>query len=248
MSPHLEVVRVCDRPDALGELEAAVAGAFPRFFLFDAVWNEVFPKVMESFPDLQLMVLADGQAAGMLNSVAFAWDGTAEGLPQGEHDVMVRSTAEHAAGIAPNTLCGIQAVLLPQFIGTGFINDFIAATARAVTGFDHVISAIRPTLKEQYATFSIEEYLAWLTPSGEVFDPWIRVQQRRGASTLGVCHDSIVMTGTVAQWEDWCEMAFPASGSYAIRGGQSPLVIDRDADFGRYSEAHLWMQMPSRPQ
>jgi hypothetical protein len=246
LSPNLEVARFRDRPDAVEEIEAAVAGAFPQFFLFDTIWNDVFPRVMEAFADLQLVVMADGRPAGMVNSVPFHWDGTIANLPLGEHDVMERSLREQATGVEPNTLCGIQAVLTPEFVGTGFVTDFLKAVAGATPGFTHVISAIRPTLKELYPTFSIEEYMQWTTPSGEVFDPWIRVQQRRGADLLGVCHDSIVMDGTVAQWEQWCEMSFPVSGSYVLAGGQSPLTIDLDRDAGRYSEAHVWMRLPDR--
>ena len=48
-------------------------------------------------------------------------------------------------------------------------------------------------------------------------------------------------TGTVAEWEQWTEMAFPESGEYVIPGGQATLAIDREQDVGRYAEPNVWM-------
>jgi hypothetical protein len=73
------------------------------------------------------------------------------------------------------------------------------------------------------------------------------VQQRRGATTLAVSRDSLVIEGSVDEWQQWCSMAFPATGDYVIAGGQSLLQIDRESDRGVYSEAHVWMQLPGRP-
>jgi hypothetical protein len=63
-----------------------------------------------------------------------------------------------------------------------------------------------------------------------------------GASALGVDPRSQVMTGTVAQWEEWTGMALPASGEYVIPGGLSTLRVDRDADEGIYVEPNIWVQ------
>ena len=122
MSRALSVHRMADEPHLAENLELAVEGAFPAFFAHDRLWNEVFPEVVTTFPDLQLLVAVDGEIAGMLNSVAFSWDGSVEDLPRGEHDVMLRSIREHRDGVVPNTLCGIQAVLLPAFVGSGFVS------------------------------------------------------------------------------------------------------------------------------
>ncbi len=43
-------------------------------------------------------------------------------------------------------------------------------------------------------------------------------------------------TGTVAQWENWTGMALPASGSYVVKGGLVPVLIDRGRDIGEYVE------------
>jgi hypothetical protein len=50
------------------------------------------------------------------------------------------------------------------------------------------------------------------------------------------------MTGTVADWEAWTGMAFPATGEYVIPDGLSTLHIDRAADSGTYTEPNVWMR------
>jgi hypothetical protein len=50
------------------------------------------------------------------------------------------------------------------------------------------------------------------------------------------------MTGTVADWEKWTGMLFPASGSYVIPDGLTLLEIDRSADTGIYREPNVWMR------
>ena len=50
--------------------------------------------------------------------------------------------------------------------------------------------------------------------------------------------------GTVAQWEEWTELAFPDSGSYVVPGALVPVEIDRERDQGLYLEPNVWMVHP----
>jgi 16S rRNA U1498 N3-methylase RsmE len=52
----------------------------------------------------------------------------------------------------------------------------------------------------------------------------------------------MVITGTVAQWEEWAKMAFPQSGRYVVPDALDLVRVDRDADCGRYIEPNLWMR------
>jgi hypothetical protein len=49
------------------------------------------------------------------------------------------------------------------------------------------------------------------------------------------------ISGTVAEWEDWTETAFPESGEYVFPHGLAPLTVDREQDLGLYFEPNLWM-------
>ena len=100
---------------------------------------------------------------------------------------------------------------------------------------------MRPTLKARYPLAAMERYLAWRRADGQLFDPWLRVHERLGAEILGVCPGSLLVEGTVAQWEEWTGMAFPDSGSYVVEGALVPVEIDRARDVGRYVEPNVWM-------
>jgi hypothetical protein len=65
---------------------------------------------------------------------------------------------------------------------------------------------------------------------------------RLGARIIGTAARSQIMTGSVAEWEGWTGMLFPASGDYVIPDGLAPLRIDRGADQGTYVEPGVWVQ------
>jgi hypothetical protein len=53
---------------------------------------------------------------------------------------------------------------------------------------------------------------------------------------------SMVVTGTVAEWEEWAGLAFPESGRYVVPGALDLVEIDRERDLGLYAETNLWMR------
>jgi len=52
----------------------------------------------------------------------------------------------------------------------------------------------------------------------------------------------MLITGTVAEWEDWAAMAFPQTGRYVVPDALDLVHIDRPADRGTYAETNLWMR------
>ena len=52
----------------------------------------------------------------------------------------------------------------------------------------------------------------------------------------------MIISGTVAEWEQWTAMAFPDTGDYVVPDALDLVSIDREADRGRYAETNLWMQ------
>ena len=58
----------------------------------------------------------------------------------------------------------------------------------------------------------IQNYVRWRRPDGQLLDPWMRVHARLGARAATPLPRSLRITGTVADWESWTDLAFPESG------------------------------------
>ena len=129
----------------------------------------------------------------------------------------------------------------PDGLGDGI--DAMAELARAES-LAHLLAPVRPSLKDRYPITPIERYVAWTRDNGEPFDPWIRVHTRRGGQIVKPIPQSLLITGTVGEWEQWTEMKFPESGEYTFPAGLAPVHIDREQDLGTYWEPNVWIVHP----
>ena len=111
-------------------------------------------------------------------------------------------------------------------------------------GLVHLVAPVRPSWKERYPITPIEDYIGWRRADGELLDPWMRVHERLGARVGAPLPESLRITGTVAEWESWTGLTFPASGDYVFPEGLAPVHIDVDADLGGYWEPNVWMIHP----
>jgi hypothetical protein len=114
----------------------------------------------------------------------------------------------------------------------------------AERGFRSLIVPVRPTLKPRYPLTPMEHYIRWTQADGWPLDPWLRVHRRMGAEFMVVAAQSLVVTGTIAEWETWTQMCFPESGAYIVPGALVPVEIDCERDRGRYIEPNVWMRHP----
>jgi GNAT superfamily N-acetyltransferase len=237
------VVPYSQRPDLVERL-GEVEDVWPQFLHHtDATFNALWSRVRREFPDFQLVLYDEDMdtLVGRGQTIPFRWDGTFDDLPNGV-DGVVRRVFE--AGGEPTTLSALVAVVDPRYQGRG-LSSLIIEGMRSVAaeqGLDALVAPVRPTLKARYPLTAMERYLGWRRADGQLFDPWLRVHERLGAEILGVCPGSLVVEGTVAEWEEWTGMAFPDSGSYVVEGALVPVEIDRAQDVGRYVEPNVWMR------
>jgi GNAT superfamily N-acetyltransferase len=239
------VATYAERPDLaarLGELE----DVWPEFIHHGDVTTRHWPSFASGrSPEFQL-VLYDESADAILGrgqTIPFRWDGSLADLPDGVDGVLRRVYEE---GGEPTTLSALVAVVAPSAQGRGLSRLIIEGMREVAAGhgLDALVAPVRPTFKARYPLTPIEHYLMWRRDDGELFDPWLRVHERLGAEILGVCPGSLVVTGTVAEWEEWTGMAFPDSGAYVVEGALVPIEIDREHDLGRYVEPNVWMRHP----
>jgi hypothetical protein len=55
---------------------------------------------------------------------------------------------------------------------------------------------------------------------------------------------SMLITGSVTEWESWTGLALPESGDYVFPEGLAPLTVDVAADRCTYWEPNVWMVHP----
>jgi GNAT superfamily N-acetyltransferase len=238
------VASYAERPDLAARTEE-IEFFWPEF-IHHARLNRHWHRLREDFLDFQL-VLYDEEADSVIGrgqTVPFRWDGSLEDLPDGVEGVFDRVFEQD--GGEPTTLSAVVAVVDPRHRGRG-LSPLIIGGMRAVAAryeLDALVAPVRPTLKARYPLTPIDRYAAWRRAGGELFDPWLRVHERLGAEILGICPGSMLVEGTVAEWEEWTELAFPDSGAYVVEGALVPIEIDRAQDTGRYVEPNVWMRHP----
>jgi GNAT superfamily N-acetyltransferase len=241
---EFDVVNCSERPDLDGEAEAAFRERWPEFVFHDQLSKQYMPRVDEHFGDFSIFLLHGGRVAAGGWGVPFVWDGTPDGLPGGYRTALVASVEDREAGRVSNAFSFMAAAVAKEFDRQGLAARVLKVLAEraAEAGLAHVVAPIRPTLKHRYPQVAMSEYMTWVRDDGLSIDPWIRTHQRMGAAILRPATDSMVVCGTVAEWEQWAGMPFPDSGSYVVPDALNLVKVDREHDRAVYREENLWVQ------
>jgi hypothetical protein len=238
-----------ERPEREDEFDRLSDVSWPRFLRQrDALgYGQYWPQLFTTWADWQLLLIDGmGPTIAVTHAVPLVWDGTADDLPASIADILGRATADRDAGRTPTALCALAAMIDPHYRGQHMSPAAVRAmvdVARA-RGLGTLIAPVRPSAKTAYPLAPMERYVRWENEDGLPLDPWIRVHARMGARILRVAPRTLVIEGTVAEWERWTDMRFPDSGSYVVPGALQPVVIDRARDEGRYDDPNVWMQHP----
>ena len=118
---ELQVVTYVERPDLDERWDDTVGPAWPEFLMHDATVNELWHHLYEIAPESQFFVIdRDSDAVVCVgNSIPFRWDGDPANLPDGIDGVLPLAIKQHKTGVAPNTLCALQAVVVAAYQGQG---------------------------------------------------------------------------------------------------------------------------------
>lgn len=238
-----------------------LALADPIQDLIDAVWPRYITQgssppghpfhidwfgIHKRWPHYQIALFdpADGSMIAAANGLTLAWDGNEQELPDEGWDwVMDQGERDHRAGLPPKMACALSVTIRPDARGQNLsrtLLELLRNQAQA-DGLGRLIVPVRPNLKARYPITPIEEYLTWTNDEGLPFDPWLRVHVRMKARVVKACPRAVSLGGTVAQWEGWTGMQFPASGAYIAPEMLAPLQIDRAVDLGLYVEPNVWV-------
>ncbi len=231
-----------DRPDLRPRLGSS-AHSWPNLLLHAARPRVDDRELTKAFAAFRTFYLVDGELAAHSHAVPLRWSGTIDDLPRTWNGAIERAFVEHAAGEDPNTLCALGVEVVPSFQRRGLAAHALAAmkALAAGRGFDAVIVPLRPVGKKAYPDTSIEDYAARRREDGAPEDYWIRTHWRLGASILACTEAALLVEGTVAEWQRWCQRLFLVSGAYAVEGALAPVVVDRERDRCVYEEPAVWM-------
>lgn len=235
---------VSDRLDLEGEAQAAFRERWPEFIFHDPIPRQYMPRVDALFGEYAIFVLDDGHVAAGGWGVPFVWDGTADDLPEGYRATLVASVEAHEAGRTANAFSFMAAAVATEKARKGLAVHVLEALIERAErgGLTRIVAPIRPTWKHKYPLVSMAEYAAWTRSDGLSIDPWIRTHQRMGATIIKPAPNSVVVPGTVTEWEAWAGMPFPVSGSYVVPDALNLVEVDRERDEAIYREDNLWVQ------
>ena len=241
---EIEVVTSADRPDLDDQARAAFRSEWPEFIFHDPISSAHIERVEKYFPHYDILLLDDGEVVAGGWGVPLQWDGSVATAPDGYDGALVAAVTGHENGTPPDTLSVMAAAVKHGRQGRGLAGQVLTALRNRATGagLQRVIAPVRPTLKQRYPLISMAEFATWTRPDGLHLDPWIRTHQRLGATILGPALRSMLITGTVSEWESWTGMAFPSTGQYVVPDALDLVHIDRDQDTGTYAETNLWMR------
>ncbi|MEV4345678.1 hypothetical protein AB0J83_14500 [Actinoplanes sp. NPDC049596] len=241
----MQIVTRADHPELQDEAATVFRERWPEFIFHDEVPKKYLGRVEEHFGEFDVMALDDdGAVVAGGWGVPLAWDGTVAGLPTGYDDALVRAVEGHEAGTAPTALSFMAAAVGSAHDKRGLATAVLRELTRRAygQGLSKVIAPLRPTWKHRYPTVPMAEYATWTRADGLSIDPWIRTHQRMGARILGPAAESMVITGTVAEWESWTEMVFPVTYDYVVPDALNLVRVDVERDRGVYVEENLWVQ------
>jgi hypothetical protein len=236
-----------ERPD-LWEPGIGSADVWPEYNLHGDVLNQWWGLLDQELADLQF-VLHDDETDTVVaegHTAAFAWDGEDASLPDGIDRAIEVAFRDHRAGTPVDTLCALAAESPRDGRRRGLAVEILGAmrTLAERHGLRHLVAPVRPSWKERYPITPIEEYVAWRRDDGRLLDPWMRVHERLGARVSTPLAQSLLITGTVAEWESWTGLPLPADGDFVFPEGLAPLHVDRGADRCTYWEPNVWMVHP----
>jgi GNAT superfamily N-acetyltransferase len=239
----LTIVTLAQRPDLRSHFSRLNQLAWPTFMRHDPVANQYWSSLFSLFPEFQLLVCTqEDQVLASGNTIPIVWNETLDDLPAGWDAVLAQGVQQYSQH--PTTLSALAVTVDPVYQGQGLSRIVIEAMrAIAVTHqLNDLIAPVRPTMKSRYPLTPIERYVLWLQDEGMPFDPWLRVHVRFGAVFMKIAPQSMVIPGTINEWEQWTAMCFPESGLYIVPSALEPVEISYERNQGIYREPNVWMR------
>jgi GNAT superfamily N-acetyltransferase len=243
---RFQVITPSNHEDYRDIVRGLTKAAWPEFMLHDRIASELWHELLDRFADYQLALYDtdEKRVAAMGNSFPLRWDHSLETLPEAGWDwAFAEAVNNHKEKLSPNMQCAIQVVIQTDYQRHGLSTRVLKALHEIgeSKGLQQLIVPVRPSEKSKYPLINIDDYIKWETDAGLPFDAWLRVHVRLGGRIIKTCHQSKIILGTRAEWEQWTNLRFPQSGEYSIPGALNPIEMNIEKDEGTYVEPNVWM-------
>ncbi|MGB6369668.1 MAG: hypothetical protein WBF68_01360 [Atribacterota bacterium] len=233
------VEKLSDNKKLVNVINKLHSEPWPVFLSEDSSVKKYWQRLYQVYPEYQLLFRINSEYIGVANSAPIYWNSSIGNLPSGFDEAIETIIEEDKK---PNTLCGLAVVLSKKYLGKGISSKIINNLKKLSKsyGYSNLILPVRPTLKSQYSTISMDDYINW-KKNNLPFDPWLRVHIKIGGEILKVANPSMIVRGTVSDWQRWTGMHFGESNKYVIQGALIPVNIDLENDLGEYIEPNIWV-------
>lgn len=240
----IEIVTLAERPD-LADAHWELAASWPRFMLHDPV-ADLYYSQLDVWANHVLLAVDDDDIVARGLSVGFATgpDLRRDELPSNGWDEVVRwSWLDQRVGRAPTNVSALEIVVHPDRRGSGLATEMVRAMIRNVDslGFRQLAAPVRPSEKHLQPGIPMTDYVQRVREDGLPVDGWMRIHVRLGAEIRSVCPNSMVISGTLAEWRDWTGLPFDQSGDVPVPGALVPVHVDVEQDHAVYVEPNVWM-------
>jgi len=233
------VEKLSDNKKLVNVINKLHSEPWPVFLSEDSSVKKYWQRLYQVYPEYQLLFRINSEYIGVANSAPIYWNGSIGNLPSGFDEAIETIIEEDKK---PNTLCGLAVVISKKYLGKGISSKIINNLKKLAKsyGYSNLILPVRPTLKSQYPTIFMDDYINW-KKDNLPFDPWLRVHLKIGGEILKVANPSMIVRGTVSDWQRWTGMHFGESNKYIIQGALNPVNIDLENDLGEYIEPNIWV-------
>jgi GNAT superfamily N-acetyltransferase len=239
-----DIVTLAEQPALIEPVNQIHQQVWPQFLFQDPVSRRYWGRLLTEFGDYQLVLVENEKIIGAAHSIPIKWVGALEDLPEGWDGALEKGFKDKEASFHPSALVGLSLVILPEYQGRN-LSRMLLSTLKDLAvrkEIRDVLVPVRPTFKAKYPKMPMGDYLSKFMKDGLPFDPWVRTHVKLGAKFLRLAHKSMVITGTVADWQNWTGMKFKKSGDHIVPGALVPVFIDKKKNEGRYEEPNIWVR------
>jgi len=218
--------------------------SWPEFMQHDKIVEKFWPTLYDDFSEYQFAVFDNNKIVGVGNMIPLQWNGSISELPDGGVDwALEKASYDLKIGSKANLIVAMQILISNEYRGKGISVEMVRIMKRIAEkkNIRNIALPVRPTLKHKYPLIPMEDYINWRRGDGLAFDPWIRVHLNLGGRILGICKNSMNISGTIKEWEAWSGLDFPGDGDYIVNNAVIPVSINLKDNTGKYIEPNVWI-------